>query len=152
LAALANTPFCDAARQFSRYNPLLMAEASKRVLIVDDEEPIRMFADRVLRDAGYDTVVAADGHAALKTFEEQGSFDLLLADLMMPGIRGDELARRLRQLDPELKVLYLSAYSDWLFQERKTLWENEAFVEKPVSVKGLLEAVSLMLFGHTQSP
>ena len=127
-----------------------MAEINKRVLIVDDEESIRTFAERVLRDEGYKTVVAANGQAALNLFEEQGSFDLLLTDLMMPGIRGDELARRLRQIDPELKVLYLTGYSDRLFLERPKLPENEAFVDKPVSVNGLLEAVSLMLFGHTQ--
>jgi two-component system, cell cycle sensor histidine kinase and response regulator CckA len=126
-----------------------MAETSLSVLIVDDEEPIRRFVERVLRDAGHETVVASNGQSALTLFDKRGSFDLLLADLMMPGIPGDELARCLRQLDPELKVLYLTAYSDRLFQERKTLWENEAFLEKPVSVKGLLEAVSLMLVGHT---
>ena len=96
-----------------------MAEISKRVLIVDDEEPIRRFAERALRDAGYETVVAADGQAAPKLFAGRDSFDLLLADLIMPGIPGDELARRLRQLDPELKVLYLTGYSDRLFQVLK---------------------------------
>jgi len=125
-----------------------MVEASKRILIVDDEEPIRRFAERALRDAGYETIVAADGESALKLFKDRGPFDLLLTDLMMPGTPGDELARRLRQLDPELKVLYLTAYSDRLFQERTILWEQEAFVEKPVSLKGLLEAVTLMLAGH----
>lgn len=129
---------------------MLMAAINKRVLIVDDEESIRTFAERVLRGEGYETVVAADGQAALNLFEERGSFDLLLADLMMPGIRGDELARRLRQIDPELKVLYLTGYSDRLFVGRPKLPENEAFVDKPISVNGLLEAVSLMLFGHTQ--
>jgi len=128
---------------------MLMAEINKRVLIVDDEEPIRTFAERVLRGDGYETLVAANGQAALNLFEEQGSFDLVLADLVMPGIRGDELARRLRQVDPELKVLYLTGYSDRLFLKRPKLPKNEAFVDKPVSVNGLLEAVSLMLFGHT---
>ena len=128
---------------------MLMAEINKRVLIVDDEEPIRTFAEQVLRSDGYETVVAANGRAALNLFEEQGSFDLVLADLVMPGIRGDELARRLRQVDPKLKVLYLTAYSDRLFMVRPKLPQNEAFVDKPVSVNGLLEAVSLMLFGQT---
>jgi two-component system, cell cycle sensor histidine kinase and response regulator CckA len=141
-------PFCPAAVGSSRYNPLVMAEVSKRILIVDDEEPIRRFAERALRDAGYETIVAPDGETAVKLFEERGPFDLLLSDLMMPGIPGDELARRLRQLDPELKVLYLTAYSDRLFQGRTTLWEQEAFVDKPVSLKGLLEAVALMFSGH----
>ena len=59
-------------------------------------------------------------------------------------------ARRLRRVDPNVKILYFTGYSDWLFNEKKVLWENEAFVEKPVTLRGLLEAVSLSLFGHTR--
>ena len=120
-----------------------------RVLLVDDEESIRLFAERVLRDAGYDVMTAVGGAEALTIAAAHGPFDLLLADLMMPGLRGDELARQLHHLQPSLKVLYLTGYSDQLFQYRPALWENEAFLDKPVSVKGLLEAVSLSLFGHT---
>lgn len=123
-----------------------------RVLVVDDEESVRKFAARVLRDAGYEIVAALDGSEALPIFKEQGPFDLLLADLVMPGIRGDELATRLRQIEPNLKVLYFTAHSDRLFGQRETLWENEAFIDKPVSITGLLEAVSLLLFGRTQRP
>lgn len=121
-----------------------------RVLIVDDEESVRTFAERALRLAGYETAAAADGPEALRIWNAQGPFELLLADVVMPGIPGNELARRLRQLDPDLKVLYFTGYSDRLFIEKKTLWENEAFVEKPVNMSGLLEAVSLILFGHVQ--
>jgi DNA-binding NarL/FixJ family response regulator len=67
-------------------------------------------------------------------------------------MRGDELARQLRQRDPDVKVLYFTGYSDRLFEHRKTLWEHEAFIEKPVTVNGLLEAVSLLLFGQTNGP
>ena len=70
----------------------------------------------------------------------------------MPQMRGDELGRRLRQRDPDVKVLYFTGYSDQLFEDRQTLWEHEAFIEKPVTSDGLLEAVSLLLFGHTDGP
>jgi two-component system, cell cycle sensor histidine kinase and response regulator CckA len=120
-----------------------------RVLIVDDEEPIRGLVERVLSRAGYETAVAADGVEALRIAEEKGPFDLLLADVVMPGMQGDELGRRLRASDPELKILYLTGYTDQLFTDRTLLWENEAFLEKPITVTGLLEAVSLTLFGHT---
>ena len=66
---------------------------------------------------------------------------------MMPAMTGDELARLLRQSQPELKVLYLTGYSDRLFKEKTTLWADEAFLDKPCTVKGLREAVSLLLFG-----
>jgi two-component system cell cycle sensor histidine kinase/response regulator CckA len=71
---------------------------------------------------------------------------------MMPQMQGDELARRLRQRQPALKVLYLTGYSDQLFKDKITLWEDEAFLDKPCSVKGLLEAVSLLLFGRFDVP
>jgi two-component system cell cycle sensor histidine kinase/response regulator CckA len=130
-----------------------MAEPNKRaprVLIVDDEESIRAFAARALRETGYDVVVASDGPDALTIVEQSGPFDLYLIDLMMPRMRGDELARRLQQTDPGVKILYFTGYSDSLFNEKKMLWQNEAFVEKPISLKGLLEAASLSLFGHTR--
>ena len=62
-----------------------------RVLIVDDEESIRTFAERVLHRAGYETAVAADGPEALRIAEAQAPFDLLLADVVMPDMRGGRI-------------------------------------------------------------
>ncbi len=122
-------------------------------MVVDDEASILAFAGRALREAGYDVVVAYDGPEALKLADGQPRpFDLFVVDVMMPQMRGDELGRRLRQRDPDVKVLYFTGYSDRLFEDRKALWEHEAFLEKPVTVDGLLEAVSLLLFGHTDGP
>jgi CheY-like chemotaxis protein len=119
-----------------------------RILVVDDEAPILKFVDRVLRDAGHETTTAADGVEALALAEKHETFDVLVTDLMMPGIAGDELARRLRQNDPGLKVLYLTGHSDRLFTDKVTLWQDEAFLEKPCSVKGLREAVALLFYGR----
>ena len=123
-----------------------------RVLVVDDEEGIRGFATRVLRDGGYDVVAASDGPEALRLVAEQRRFDAFVIDVRMPQMRGDELARELRRIDPDAKVLYFTGYSDQLFKEKVTLWEHEAFIEKPVTMKGLQEAVSHLLFGHTRGP
>ena len=122
---------------------------SAKILIVDDEPPIRDFVERVLRDAGYTTALAVDGREALEVAGKFGSCDLLLTDLVMPEMNGDELARRLRRDDPNLNVLYLTGYSDRLFKEKTVLWEGEAFLDKPCTIEGLLEAVSLLLSGHT---
>jgi two-component system cell cycle sensor histidine kinase/response regulator CckA len=122
------------------------------VLVVDDEEPVRRFVDRVLREAGYETALAGDGPEALEVAQKLERFDLLVTDVMMPQMTGDELARRLRQNDPKLRVLYLTGYSDRLFKEKVTLWEDEAFLDKPCSVKGLTEAVALLLFGRFNLP
>jgi two-component system cell cycle sensor histidine kinase/response regulator CckA len=122
------------------------------VLIVDDDAALRHFVDRALREAGYTTTVASDGPAAIDVAATLEPLDILVTDVMMPQMTGDELARRLRQSRPELKVLYLTGFSDRLFKEKTTLWADEAYLDKPCSVKGLLQAVSLLLFGHFEVP
>jgi CheY-like chemotaxis protein len=123
-----------------------------RILVVEDDDGIRDLVDRVLREGGYETRVAPNGLAALGLLETDASCDLLLTDLLMPEMSGDELVRRARALHPNLKVLYLTAYSDRLFAERSALWEDEAFIDKPITINGLRQAVSLALFGHMRGP
>src|SRR5229473_551714 len=128
----------------------MMAAADRRyrVLVVDDEAPILLFVDRVLREAGYETTLAPNADAALVLASSIEPLDLLLTDMMMPGMCGDELARHLRLRHPDLRVLYFTGFADRLFATRPVLWSNEAFIEKPVTVTGLREAVSLAIFGH----
>lgn len=142
------TDVMERVRQWGRRND----RHTVRALVVDDEDPIRRLVDRVLRNAGLETVTACDGVEALATFEKTGELDILVTDLMMPNMNGDELARRMRARDPDLRVLYLTGYSDRLFADKMVLWDNEAFLEKPCSIQGLLEAVSLLLSGHTKLP
>ena len=125
---------------------------ARRILVVDDEESVRAFATRVLGAAGYEVVGASDGPDALRVIVQQPPFDLFVIDVNMPQMSGDELARQLRAIDSNVKVLYFTGYSDRLFIEKATLCENEAFVDKPCSVPALLEAVSLLLSGHTHDP
>jgi CheY-like chemotaxis protein len=122
------------------------------ILIVDDEEPVVKFVDRVLRDAGYRTATALNGPAAVEAAKKLGPLGALVTDVMMPGMTGDELARVLRQSEPSLKVLYLTGYSDRLFKEKTTLWADEAFLDKPCTMKGLREAVSLLVSGGLTKP
>jgi CheY-like chemotaxis protein len=117
-------------------------------LVVDDEESVRRFVDRVLREGGYQTALAGDGPEAISVAAKLGSFDVLVTDVMMPGMTGDEPARRLRQAEPQIKVLYLTGYSDRLFKEKTMLWEGEAFLDKPCTITGLVQAISLLLFGR----
>ena len=122
------------------------------VLVVDDEELVRKFVDRVLTEAGYQITTASDGPEALEVAARLERFDILVTDVMMPQMTGDELARRVRVTKPGMKVLYLTGFSDRLFKEKVTLWADEAFLDKPCSVKGLLQAVSLLLFGQFEAP
>lgn len=124
--------------------------ADTTVLVVDDEPTVSSVVERTLRFAGYRTVVASSGAHAIQVAAGLPSVDLLVTDERMPGMTGDELAQHLRKVDPGLKVLYLTGYCDQLFERKQALWEDEAFLEKPATVRGLLEAVSLLLNGHVQ--
>jgi FixJ family two-component response regulator len=73
-------------------------------------------------------------------------------DVMMPGMRGTELADVLRRDDPTARILYFTGFSDGLFAGVRTLAAHEAFVQKPVAKQELLDAVSLLLFNDLQGP
>jgi two-component system, cell cycle sensor histidine kinase and response regulator CckA len=114
-------------------------------LIVDDEPAVLAIAERVLRAAGYRTSTASNGQDALAMLSGNNDVDVLITDLMMPGMTGDELSRRIRTDAPDVPVLYLTGFTERLFAERKQLWEGEAFLEKPFTPLGLVEAVSMLL-------
>ena len=71
----------------------------------------------------------------------------MIADLEMPQISGESMVRQARKRQPDLKVLYVTAHIDRLLDARPQLWEGEAFLDKPYTDAGLLEAVSLLLHG-----
>lgn len=124
---------------------------SIRVLVVDDEAAMCDLVSRIVADAGYRVSSATSPGAALALVREHGNPDLLLTDLKMPQMEGDELAARLRHDAPDLKVLYLTGFSQSLFERRGVLWEGEAFLDKPCAPAALLEAVSQLL-GHRVAP
>ena len=127
-----------------------MAEVSNAaeptVLVVDDEEPIRQLERRILESGGYRVLEAARAVDAFALLQDAVRVDLLIADLLMPDIGGEEMARRIRRDRPDIKVLYVTAHIDELMDDRSTLWDGEAFLDKPFSAKALLEAVSLLLY------
>lgn len=122
------------------------------VLVVDDEEPIRIAARRMLEVDRYHVIEAENGAKAVTLLEENRTVDVLMADLEMPELTGEEMVRQLREKRPDLRVLYVTGHVDWLFSERPVLREGEAFVEKPFTSKGLTEAISLLLYGTFKRP
>jgi DNA-binding NarL/FixJ family response regulator len=70
----------------------------------------------------------------------------------MPNMTGDQLAQQLRRRHPDCKVLYFTGFADQLFDTKSPLWDNEAFIEKPATPTALLEAVSVLLYGHANGP
>lgn len=109
------------------------------ILVVDDEAVVRSVVDRVLRAAGYRVELCADGSEALDRFGSAlAGVDLALVDVSMPGLAGPALVQRLRELRPELRVLYLTGY-------RMQAVGPDAVLEKPVSPEELLAAVRAAL-------
>lgn len=122
------------------------------MLVVDDESAARTFVERVLRDAGYAVDTAASGPEALSIVEHEGTFDLFVIDVVMPGMLGDELARRMRERHPDAKVLYFTGDPQRLLDQMQVLGTNDVLLAKPTPVAALRETVSLLLFGHTRGP
>jgi len=116
------------------------------VLVVDDEEPIRQLERRILESGGYRVIEASRALEAFALLQKDLQVDLVIADLQMPDLGGEEMARRIRRDRPEIRVLYVTGHIDELMDERSTLWEGEAFLDKPFTAKALLEAVSLLLY------
>jgi CheY-like chemotaxis protein len=123
-------------------------QPSPRVLVVDDDPSILRVVRRILEAGGYETRGAANGVEALAIDADEGPFDLLLTDFVMPEMRGNEFARLLHQRRPATKVLYLTGHLAELFTLRASLHEDETVLEKPATAKALLEGVSMSLFGH----
>jgi len=121
------------------------------VLVTDDTPAVRDVVARVLGAAGYVVETAADGVEALGKVGRH-LFDLYLVDISMPIMDGQELATLLRRYHPSARVLYITGYSDRLFEHTALLDETEAFLDKPFTPEGLRGAVSLLLFGHLRGP
>jgi two-component system cell cycle sensor histidine kinase/response regulator CckA len=116
------------------------------VLLVDDEQPVREVQRRALELDGYVVKEAGSGLEGIEAIRPPAQIDLVVADLEMPGLGGAEMVRQIRMIRPDLPVLYVTGYIDRLLDAR-SLWEREAFLDKPFSVAALREAVSLLLYG-----
>ncbi len=116
-----------------------------RILVVDDEELVRTLTVQVLERAGYEVVGAGDAQLALDLLEE-GRFDLVLSDVVMPGLSGVELLNELRDTQPDLPVLLMTGGSP---QPERTTRALElganGIVYKPYAHSELLEAVRAAL-------
>lgn len=144
--ALIDRPGADAGTVLER--PTLGVR--KRLLVVDDEGPVLRLVERILSMENYEIRTADSGPAAVRLLDEPsaGGVDLLVTDLMMPGMSGRELAAVVRQRYPSVRVLYQTGFADNLFAGVQELSSTESFIEKPFSAVGLLEATRLLMFGY----
>jgi two-component system, cell cycle sensor histidine kinase and response regulator CckA len=117
-----------------------------RVLVVDDEESIRAVMGRMLQAEGYDVLRARDGREALRQLEELGGLvDLIITDLVMPGMGGRVLAQELQRRYPELPVVFMSGHPKEVEFPRDTPGPERPFLMKPISHQALLDTVARVL-------
>jgi signal transduction histidine kinase len=124
------------------------SSAKATILVAEDEDVVRRLIVRVLEQAGYTVLSAGDAEGALDLFDRQGGgIDLLLTDVVLPKMSGRDLAERLLVVEPTLKVLYMSGYTDDAIVHHGVLDPTVAFMEKPISPTLLAAKIGEMISG-----
>jgi PAS domain S-box-containing protein len=116
------------------------------ILLVEDEDALREVATRILTRAGYQVLAAEHGAAAIRLAETHPTpIDLLLTDVIMPKMLGNEVAARIHAVHPELPVLYMSGYAQPVLTENGNLQAGITIVEKPFTSRHLLDQIDTVL-------
>ncbi|MBW2568465.1 MAG: PAS domain S-box protein [Deltaproteobacteria bacterium] len=128
----------DAEPEEKEQPPVVELSGSETVLIVDDDEGLLQFAQKVLQGYGYKVLVAENGEDALMVSQSyEGPIDLMITDVVMPKMGGKELMERLQPIYPQMKVIYMSGYTDNAIVHHGVLTTGLNFLEKPFSPKSL---------------
>lgn len=136
----------EAKRKDAEAGALNMAAGKEAVLIVEDEELVRGLAIKALSRLGYQVLQAADGQQALVMAEHhEGRIDLLLTDVVMPGMNGKQLAERLRRSHPETKVIFTSGYTENTITHQGVIEPGLHFIGKPYTPQILAKIVHEVL-------
>ena len=134
------------ARTADRPADGIVAGGCETVLLVEDEQAILRMAKTALEQLGYMVLVAAQAQEAISLVERHaGSLDLLVTDVVMPGLNGQQLYRILRARRPALKVLYISGHTAGVLDERGVVTDGTHFLAKPFALHALAEKVRTVL-------
>jgi two-component system cell cycle sensor histidine kinase/response regulator CckA len=130
-------------------NPAAAAGGSETVLLVEDEESVRQLVRDTLAAKGYKVIEAPNGEAGLKVSSEYaGTIEVLITDVVMPGMGGRELAKRVSAARPNIKVLFLSGYTEDAIIHEGVLEPGTAFLQKPFTLQMLSRKVREVLRGE----
>ncbi|MHA1600002.1 MAG: cell cycle two-component system response regulator CpdR [Alphaproteobacteria bacterium] len=114
------------------------------ILLAEDDESMREFLAKALRRAGHEVVPVGDGLDALSQIGET-PFDLLLADVVMPGLDGIELARRAAKQQPGIKVMFITGFAAVALRAREQSPRETRVLSKPFHLRDLVDQVDVML-------
>lgn len=113
-------------------------QGKETVLLVEDEASVRALAETILKRLGYNVLVADSGPAAIALWKERsGAVDVLLTDVIMPQMSGGELAHKLREMAPHLRVLFMSGYTDDMIASHGVLAGETQLIQKPFTAEAL---------------
>lgn len=112
-----------------------------KILFIDDDEHVRQFAAAVLERNGFEVIQANDSEEAFEIWREEEPFDLLIIDIVLPGLKGTDIARTLTAEKPELKVVFISAFVDEEFLQSTEIPPGALFLGKPFSPRTLVELI-----------
>jgi CheY-like chemotaxis protein len=133
--------------------PSPAALPDETVLVAEDEEMVRSIMARTLRDCGYSVLEAADGIQALDMVSDRdGRISLIVADVVMPGLGGREMASRLAEHWPDIPVLFTSGYTGMDVIRRGLLDEGHEFLQKPLAPEALARKVREMVDARATKP
>jgi PAS domain S-box-containing protein len=133
-------------RDEARDTPAELPQGRETVLLTEDEEQVRQMIRTILEMGGYRVLEASGGEEALTLYEQhEGQIDLIMTDVVMPGISGRELAQSLETLHPGIKVLYMSGYTDDAIVRHGLLDQEIAFLQKPFTPDALMRKVREVL-------
>jgi two-component system cell cycle sensor histidine kinase/response regulator CckA len=136
----------DVKEEEKEQPPVENLSGSEIVLIVEDDNSLRKLAQKSLQPHGYRVLVAENGEDALRISKEhEGTIDLMITDVVMPKMGGKETAERLQALHPQMKVIYMSGYTDDSIVHHGVLAPGLNFLEKPFSPGGLARKVREVL-------
>jgi two-component system, cell cycle sensor histidine kinase and response regulator CckA len=122
--------------------PVVPPPSRGTIMVVDDEDGIRRYAGRILQGMGFGTIMAADGPEALEKFREHADeVDLVLLDVFMPRMDGDDVLREMRRIRPELEAVLISGYQDAVLSDKFDRSALSAFLYKPFATADFVERV-----------
>ena len=116
-----------------------------KILLIEDEDAVRVFSARALREKGYEVTEVMSGEEALKIMQDGGSFDLIISDVVMPKMDGPTFCQNLRALGCSTKIIFMSGYSEDTFRNALTQDGTIHFLSKPYNIKDLATKVKTVL-------
>ncbi len=115
------------------------------ILYAEDDDAMRRFFERALEKAGHHVIACSDGERALRALKfADGAFDLLLTDIMMPGIDGIELAKQAEVIAPGIKIMFITGFAAVAMNDPQTS-ESAPVLSKPVHLRQLVEEVDKLI-------